>query len=89
MDEIYDDAKDQNIAATVVYSKRGDNIAYADEKHTTQLKTSELKDAFLKRALIKVEENYYVPFFFSISNGIGSIMYSTGTDGYALTSVAD
>ena len=52
MVKVYDDAKDKNVAAIVIYGKGSDGKAYADANGTTQLKTSELKDAFLKRAII-------------------------------------
>ena len=55
MDRIYDQAKDQNVAALVIYAKEtADNKAYADSECKVQMKTSELKDAFIKRALVKV-----------------------------------
>lgn len=88
MERIYDQAKDQNVAALVIYAKEtADNKAYADSECKVQLKTSELKDAFIKRALVKVGENYFAPVAFTVSNKIGTVVYATAgsTTGTAAT----
>lgn len=97
MDRIYDQAKDQNVAALVIYAKEtADNKAYADPEYKVQMKTSELKDAFIKRALVKVGEGYFVPVSFTVSGEIGTVTYydkagsSSGTAAtVALAAVAD
>lgn len=96
MDRIYDQAKDQNVAALVIYAKEtADNKAYADPECKVQMKTSELKDAFIKRALVKVGEGYFVPVSFTVSSKIGTVTYakagsSSGTAAtVALAAVAD
>lgn len=96
MDRIYDQAKDQNVAALVIYAKEtADDKAYADSEYKVQMKTSELKDAFIKRALVKVGEGYFVPVSFTVSGKIGTVTYakagsSSGTAAtVALAAVAD
>ena len=95
MVKVYDDAKDKNIAAVIIYGKGSDGKAYVDAEGTTQLKTSELKEAFLKRALIKIGEDYFVPTGFSVASKIGTVTYakagsSSGSAATAtLVSVAD
>lgn len=95
MDKIFDQAKDKNVAAIVIYGKGSDGKAYADANGTTQLKTSELKDAFLKRAVIKIGNDYFVPTGFSVASNIGTITYvkagsSSGSAATAtLVSIAD
>lgn len=80
MDRIYDQAKDQNVAALVIYAKEtADNKAYADSACKVQLKTSELKDAFIKRALVKVGENYFIPISYSETSKVGSVNYTSTT----------
>lgn len=79
MEKIYDQAKDKNVAALVIYGKGSDGKAYADAAGTTQLKTSELQDAFVKRALIKIGTAYYIPIGFSVASDIGSVTYATTT----------
>lgn len=95
MVKVYDDAKDKNVAAVIIYGKGSDGKAYIDAEGTTQLKTSELKEAFLKRALIKIGEDYFVPTGFSVASKIGTVTYakagsSSGSAATAtLVSVAD
>ena len=56
---------------------------------------SELQDAFIKRALIKIGEDYFVPTGFSVASKIGTVTYAKAgsTAGSAATatlvSVAD
>lgn len=88
MDRIYDQAKDQNVAALLIYGKTTtDNKAYVDEGCTVQYTTSELKDAFIKRAVVKVGDNYFAPVAFTVSNKIGTVVYATAgsTAGTAAT----
>ena len=95
MDKIFDQAKDKNVAALVIYGKVSDKKAYIDSDCTIQFKTSELQDAFLKRAVIKIGEAYFIPTGFTIASDIGTITYakagsSEGTAATAtLVSVAD
>ena len=76
MDKIFDQAKDKNVAAIVIYGKGSDGKAYADANGTTQLKTSELKDAFLKRAVIQIGTEYFIPVTFSITSDVGTVKYA-------------
>lgn len=80
MDRIYDQAKDQNVAALVIYAKAtADNKAYADKACTKQFKTSELKDAFIKRAVVCVGTNYFIPVSYAEASKIGSVNYVSTT----------
>ena len=79
MERVFNDAKDKNVAALMIYSKGSDGKAYVDAACTTQFKTSILKDAFLKRAIINISDVYYVPIGFSVTSGIGKIVYATST----------
>lgn len=96
MDKIFDQAKDKNVAAIVIYGKGSDGKAYADANGTTQLKTSELKDAFLKRAVIQIGTEYFIPVSFSVSSNIGTVKYAkansttaTSADLGSLVSIKD
>lgn len=79
MEKIYDQAKDKNVAAIVIYGKTGESApaAYADSGCTVKMKTSELKDAFLKRAVIIIGEDYFIPASFTVSSDIGTVTYAT------------
>ena len=95
MDRLFDQAKDKNVAAIMIYGKSGETKAYVDSDGTKQFKTSELQDAFLKRAIIKIGDDYFIPVSFTVASKIGTVTYAkvgttagtaaTGT----LVSVAD
>ena len=97
MAKIYDDAKDKNVAAVLVYKKTNQTKAYNDADLTIQYTTSELQDAFIKGAIIVLEDESMVkPIKFDISSDIGSIYYikpngttATSADIASLVSVAD
>ena len=76
MEKLYNDAKDKNVSATYIYGKASDTKAYADSGCTVQMKTSELKEAFLKRALIVIGNNFYIPVSFSVASNAGSVTYA-------------
>lgn len=74
MERIYDNAKDKNVAAVIIHGDLEGN-AYVDEDCTIQFKTSELKDAFIKRALIKIGDDYFIPTGFSVVSDVGEVTY--------------
>ena len=96
MDKIFDQAKDKNVAALVIYAKAtADNKAYVDSNCKIQFKTGALKDAFLKRAVICVGTDYFVPVSYTEAEKVGTVTYakagtSAGTAAtVALAAVAD
>ena len=80
MDKIFNQAKDKNVSAVIIYGKEKDldviPLAYVDEECTIAMKSSDLKDAFLKRVIIKVGAKYHIPLFISIIEERCSIAYS-------------
>lgn len=94
MDKIFNQAKDKNVSAVIIYGKENDldevPLAYVDEACTIAMKTSDLKDAFLKRVIIKNGAKYHIPLFMGIVEGICSLGYSdvnkTG-DGYTIKAI--
>ena len=76
MEKLYNDAKDKNVSATYIYGKTSDTKAYVDSGCTVQMKTSELKGAFRKRALIVIGNNFYIPVSFSVTSNTGSVTYA-------------
>ena len=76
MEKIFDQAKDKNVAAIVVYGKGTDGKAYVDAAGTTQYKTSALKDAFLKRAIVQIGSDYFVPVSFTVTSNVGTLTYA-------------
>lgn len=90
MERIYEQAKDKNVAAIVIYGKSGETKAYADPDCKTQMKTSELKEAFLKRAVIKIGADYFIPVAYAESSNVGTVTYAkTGFTAGTLAAVAD
>lgn len=83
MAKIYNDAKDKNVAAVIIYGVGGDGKAYKDAEGKIQFKTSELEDAFFKRALIHYGTDlYYAPTNFIIASKVGKITFAiAGSDG--------
>lgn len=89
MERIFDQAKDKNVAAIVVYGKGTDGKAYVDAAGTTQYKTSALKDAFLKRAIVQIGSDYFVPIAFTVSSNVGTLTYTKAGTTATLVAVAD
>lgn len=76
MERIYDQAKDKNVAAIVIYGKGSDGKAYHDAAGTEQYKTSELQNAFIKRAVVKIGNDYFIPISFTIASNVGTVTYA-------------
>ena len=97
MERIYDQAKDKNVAAIIIYGKASESTgakAYVDAAGTIQFKTSELKDAFLKRALVQIGSDIFVPISYTESSNDGTVNYakagsSNAADVGTLVAVAD
>lgn len=71
MDKIYMDAKDQNVAANVVYYNGTDLKVFADSKCKNQIAADELFDLCLKGVIVRIGENSYaVPTEFKMESGI-------------------
>lgn len=73
MDKIYENVNDLHVVATYIYVNEGN--AYADSAYETQLKTSELKELFIKGALIVDNEDMFKPTGFKVDETIGTIFY--------------
>ena len=76
MDKIYEDANEQHVRAFIIYKKANQTKAYADSTFETQLTTSELKNLFIKGAVIKLDSGDIVkPIKYTESSNIGSVCY--------------
>nr|DAL41134.1 MAG TPA_asm: hypothetical protein [Caudoviricetes sp.] len=79
-ERIFDHADDKNVAAIVIYGKEtADGKAYIDKACTKQFTNAELKNAFIKRAVICVGEKYFVPISYACASKVGSVNYVTTT----------
>ena len=98
MAKLYMQAKDKNVVATYIYEKTSESKAYKDAECTVQFKTSELKEAFLKGAIIVLASSagYVIPVKYAESSSVGSVYFikpngttATSADIGALAAVAD
>lgn len=98
MDTSFIRAEDKFVATRYIYKSSEDSKAYADADCTTQLTTSELKNAFIKGVTIVLPSDggLVVPFQYSESDSVGSVSYitpngttATSADIASLAAVAD
>lgn len=87
MERIFNDAKDKNVAKVIVYVNS--SKAYADAEHKIQLKTSELKDAFMKGCVLCTAANTYVtPINYTEASKVGTVSgVSVASSGDTVTAV--
>lgn len=89
MDRIYQDLKDRFVISIVIYTKGTDGKAYVDSAATKQFKTSDLKEAFLKGAVIKTATGYAYPTEYTEASNVGSVKYpKAGTSTVEIASLA-
>ena len=98
MDKVLQRAEDKFVATRYIYKSSEDAKAYADADCTIQLTTSELKNAYIKGALIVLPSDggLVAPFQYSESDSVGSVSYitpngttATSADIASLAAVAD
>lgn len=98
MAKLFQDAKDVHVVATYIYGKGTDSYAYKDSACTTKFTTSELKEAFLKGAIIVLASNagFVKPIKYAESSSVGSVYFikpngttATSADIDSLAAVAD
>jgi hypothetical protein len=77
MDKFFQRAEDKNVAAVAIYEKSGETMAYKDAACTQQFYTSELKNAFIKGAIIVLASSagYVIPVKYAESSSVGSVYY--------------
>lgn len=95
MEKIYKNYNDVPVAAYVIYAKSAK--ACADAAGNKQLKTSELKEMFLKGAVIDTGNgNFAKPVSFTVASSVGKVGYiipnsstATSADIATISAVAD
>lgn len=85
--KIFNDAKDVNVAAVVIYGNGTDSKAYKDADFKTQFKTSELREAFIKRGVAFIGGVYYAPVNYGVKSDAGYITYVKADTSTATTAV--
>ena len=81
MDKIFEQGKDLHVVSTYVYANGEDMKAYTDVECTKQFTVSELKEVFIKGALISISGVLFKPVCFD-TNAIHFVM--EGDNGPAL-----
>lgn len=98
MDKFFQRAEDKNVAAVAIYEKSGETKAYKDAACTQQFYTRELKNAFIKGAIIVLASSagYVIPVKYAESSSVGSVYYikpnsttATSADIGTLAALAD
>lgn len=96
MDKVFEQANDLHVRAIYIYKKESDTAAYVDAGYTIKFKTSELKNAFLKGAIINASGVLSKPVGYSEASSVGSVTYivpnsttDTNADIATLSAVAD
>lgn len=93
MERIFKRAEDKNVSALVVYADA--TYGYVDAAKTVKITTSELVNAFKKRALINLSGALYAPVSLTIAAGVATVGYAkapssgTSADFATIKSVAD
>lgn len=76
MDKIYEDANEQHVRAIMIYKKENETKAYTDAACTVQFVTKDLKNAFIKGAIVKLEDDTLCKVIgYSESSNVGTITY--------------
>lgn len=76
MAKIYEDANEQHVRAIMIYKKTAETKAYTDAACTVQFVTKDLKNAFIKGALIQLEDGTLAKATgYSESEGVGTVTY--------------
>ena len=95
MNKIFEQSKDLHVSASVIYGK-ADGKAYVDEACTVQMTTAELKEAVVKRAIIQIGTDIFIPVAFTVVSKAGTVRYikpnastSTSADIASLSAVAE
>lgn len=87
MNKIFDDAKDKNVRATYIYGNGSDTYAYSDADCTQKISTSNLKELFLKGAVIVVGEVNYKPISLKVASDVATVTYVKTDTSTATTAV--
>ena len=95
MNKIFEQSKDLHVSASVIYGK-ADGKAYVDEACTVQMTTAELKEAVIKRAIIQIGTDIFIPVAFTVVSKAGTVRYvkpnastATSADIASLSAVAE
>lgn len=75
MSKVYEKYEDLHVRKTYIYVKADDVYAYADAAKTVKISSDDLKDIFLKGAVIVDDTIEYSPTSYGVSSKVGTITY--------------
>jgi hypothetical protein len=88
MSKVYERYEDLHVRKTYIYVKKNDVYAYADPDKTVKIASDDLRDLFLKGAVILDGTTEYLPISYVISSNVGTMTYvKTGTTNSGSTAV--
>lgn len=88
MSKVYEKYEDLHVRKTYIYVKENDVYAYADPDKTVKIASDDLRDLFLKGAVILDGTTEYLPISYVISSNVGTMTYvKTGTTNDGSTAV--
>lgn len=85
MDKVYSQAKDVHVRYYRLYSKANDTYVYVDSACKTKAKTSEIKDAVLKGALVDIAGKLYSVTCYEEATNVGQVTILTAGASSAAT----
>lgn len=93
MERIWKRAEDKNVATRVIYinpdESTGSAYAYKDSAYTIKMQTSELKNAIIKRAVVKMSDKILVPVSLTIADGVATVLTMDVDNVFSFISVKD
>ena len=75
MSKVYERYEDLHVRKTYVYAKAGDPYAYTDPDKTVKIASDDLRNLFLKGAVIVDGTTEYSPTSYAESSKVGTITY--------------
>lgn len=76
-EKVYEDAKDKAVAACKVFTKSTDTYAYADSECKVKIEAADLKDLFVKGAIIITTAGMFKPVSCKEASGEVTLTYVT------------
>lgn len=73
MNKVYQDAKDKNVAAIMVYADADDGHLFYDSEKSEKIALADLKDMFLKGMVVSLETDLFIPTTFAEESGAGKV----------------
>lgn len=75
MTKVYEKYDDLHVRKTYIYVKNANAYAYLDAAKTVKISAADLKDLFLKGAVILDGTIEYTPVSYGIATGVGTLTY--------------